>query len=104
MSSSDNTVRKQLGNLTPFKPGESGNPDGRPKGARSKLSERFLAELLADFEVHGADAIVKTREADPAAYIRVIASLLPREIKAEALADLTDEQIDARIRLLLQMV
>jgi hypothetical protein len=28
----------------PFRPGQSGNPRGRPKGSRHKLSEQFLAE------------------------------------------------------------
>jgi Family of unknown function (DUF5681) len=29
-------------NLIPFKTGQSGNPRGRPKGARNRLSEEFL--------------------------------------------------------------
>ena len=41
---SDLTERKQR-NLIPFKPGQSGNPRGRPKGARNKLGEDFLAGL-----------------------------------------------------------
>ena len=28
---------KKLRNLKPFKPGQSGNPKGRPKGARNRL-------------------------------------------------------------------
>jgi hypothetical protein len=31
----------------PFLPGQSGNPRGRPKGSRHKLSEAFLADLAA---------------------------------------------------------
>ena len=30
----------------PWKPGESGNPAGRPKGSRNKLSEEFIADRL----------------------------------------------------------
>ena len=33
---SDGTEKK-LRNLRPFKPGQSGNPKGRPKGARNRL-------------------------------------------------------------------
>jgi len=59
-AASDNTEEKQSG-LTPWQPGQSGNPSGRPKGARSKLSEGFLNALQADFEQHGPDVIAKVR-------------------------------------------
>jgi hypothetical protein len=29
----------------PFKPGQSGNPKGRPKGARNRLGTQFLEAL-----------------------------------------------------------
>lgn len=32
-----------------FKPGQSGNPKGRPKGAKSKLSESFYEDCLAAY-------------------------------------------------------
>jgi len=28
-----------------YKPGQSGNPNGRPKGSRNKLGEAFIAAL-----------------------------------------------------------
>src|SRR4030081_168461 len=79
----------------PFKPGTSGNPRGRPKGSRHRISEAFLAELSADFDQHGAAALRMAREAHPAAYIRVIASLLPKQSEKwpNPLQDLTDEEL-----------
>jgi hypothetical protein len=67
-------------NLVPFKPGQSGNPNGRPKGARSKLGEAFIDALKADFEKHGIRALETMRDDRPADYIKVVASLLPKEV------------------------
>jgi hypothetical protein len=76
---------------------ERGN-SGRPKGSRNKFGEAFLAALHNDFAANGAAAIVRARETDPVAYIRVIASLLPREVKLDPLAEMTDDELDGRIR------
>jgi hypothetical protein len=46
---------------TRFKPGQSGNPKGRPKGSRHKLSEAALRDLCADFEAGGAEVIERCR-------------------------------------------
>jgi hypothetical protein len=50
-SPADNTAHKQE-NGRPFEPGQSGNPAGRPKGARNKLSEVFLQALAEDFDAN----------------------------------------------------
>ena len=63
---------------TQFKPGQSGNPDGRPKGTRSKLSEAFLKALSDDFDEHGLDAVQKVRDEKPDAYLNVIGKLMPK--------------------------
>jgi hypothetical protein len=81
-----------------FKPGQSGNPAGRPKGARNKLGEAFVEALHDDFNANGVKAIERMRAEDPGGYVRVIAGLLPKEFKIETVSELTDEQLDARIR------
>ena len=48
-------TEKKLRNLKPFKPGQSGNPKGRPKGARNRLAQ-FLEALEADFTKFGTQA------------------------------------------------
>ena len=65
-----------------FKPGQSGNPTGRPKGARSKLGEAFLDALLTDFATNGVQAITDMRDKSPGDYVKVVASILPKEIDA----------------------
>ncbi|HME27055.1 MAG TPA: DUF5681 domain-containing protein [Acetobacteraceae bacterium] len=61
-----------------FRPGQSGNPAGRPKGARHRLGERFLQAMADDFAEHGADVIRQARNSDPTAYLAIIARVLPK--------------------------
>ena len=78
-----------------FKPGESGNPTGRPKGSRNKLGEAFLADMLADWENNGVGAIVRVREEKPDQYLKVVAGVLPKEmnLRVGEFDDLTDDQL-----------
>lgn len=72
------------------------NRHGRPLGARTKLSDTFLKDLLANWENHGAATIEDFRQAKPNEYVRMVASLLPRNfnIKVNELDELTDEQLE----------
>jgi Family of unknown function (DUF5681) len=77
-----NTGQKQVNGRAKgyFRLGRSGNPRGRPKGARNKLGEAFLDALQADFEEHGASVIAEVREKLPHQYLKIIASILPKEL------------------------
>jgi hypothetical protein len=68
---------------------------GRPKGSRNKLSEQFLQELCADWERHGQSVLDRVREDQPAQYLRVVASVVPKEIvlPTRSLDDLSDEEL-----------
>ena len=59
--------------------GESGNPAGRPKGARNRLSESVLNELISHWELNGRDAIERTCKDQPGAYLRAVLSLVPKD-------------------------
>jgi hypothetical protein len=68
---------------TRFKPGQSGNPTGRPKGSRNKFSERLIEAFALDFETYGTDAIEKVRAEKPHEYLRIAASLVPKQFEIE---------------------
>jgi hypothetical protein len=85
------------------------NPGGRPAGARNKLQSKFLLALAEDFEQHGAAALAICRIEEPARYIAIIASLMPKEllVSDNALGDLSDEEVHTllnRIRETLKVI
>jgi len=97
MDASASTVEKQRPAHL-WGPGQSGNPKGRPKGARQKLGEAFLEGMLKDFEEHGDDVIQKVRTEKPDQYLKVVASILPKEIEAaENLLDALKSSRDAAV-------
>lgn len=72
----------------------SANPAGRPKGARSRLQENFLAALADDFADHGVEAIQTMRLEKPSEYIKTVASLMPKQLELDRpLQDLTDDDL-----------
>jgi hypothetical protein len=53
---------------------------GRPLGSRNKLAENFLADLCTDWTKHGAAVISKVRNKNPSVYLRILASIVPRDL------------------------
>src|SRR4029453_13174658 len=83
-----------------FAPGYSGNPGGSLEATRRSFNKDFLLALAADFKQHGASAIAKVRKQQPAAYMKICALLVPREMRVEhtgGVKEMTDEQIEAAI-------
>jgi len=96
----------------PFQPGnEYGKTGGRPKGSRSALATHVLQDVLAHWNAPvradgtgptkgqaALEILLKTRPAD---YVKVVASLLPRELMVESVAgQLGDDELDRMIEIL----
>src|ERR1700716_2017276 len=78
-------------NPAPYMPNAVGNNGA----ARVKLQRKYFDALLADFAEHGETAIKIMRIEEPGAYVRVIASLMPKEftVTDNALGDMSDEDL-----------
>ena len=80
-----------------FAPGYSGNPGGSPEATRRAFNKRFLLDLAEDWQEHGREVFKRVRRKSPAAYLKVCALLVPREMKVEhsgGVKAMTDEQIE----------
>ena len=72
----EKTGKKQR-NLKPFRPGQSGNPDGRPKGSRNKATLAMEALLDGEAEAITRKAIEKALEGDMTAIRLCLERILP---------------------------
>ena len=64
------------------------------------MNGEFIAALLRDFRHGGPKAIERVRRTQPAAYLKILALLVPREHKVEhrnLIKELSDEQLEAMI-------
>lgn len=86
-----------------FVTGNSGG--GRPKGSRNKLGEQFIQDLYASWAEKGAETIETVRIERPHEYVKVVASILPKELNVNhtGLDDMSDEQLIKKLRALTAM-
>jgi hypothetical protein len=83
-------------------------PGGSPEATRRAFNKRFLLDLAEDWQQYGREVFKRVRRESPAAYLKVCAMLVPKEMKVEhssaAIKELTDEQLDAAIEAIREML
>jgi hypothetical protein len=87
--------------------GVSGNARGTLEGSRRAFSADFIRTLADDFRLHGRQAIEKVRKTQPAAYMKICALLVPREMKLEhsgGVKAMTDEQLERSLELIKELI
>ena len=81
-------------NRTTFQKGQSGNPGGKPKNARNRVTVAFLECLADDFAKHGKKALEQMRKEAPAKYIAAIVQLCPKQVEVERpLESMSDDEL-----------
>jgi hypothetical protein len=78
---------------TQWKPGQSGNPKGRPKGSRNKLSEEWIRALAAKFDEHGDELLDELIQKHPTVFGQLIAKLVPKEVGIDLDTSITVNRI-----------
>ena len=90
-----------------FKQGVSGNPHGNRHRTRHLLNQEFMQALLLNFRHQGKKAIEKVARNQPAAYLKILALLVPREMKVEhsgGVKAMSDEEIEQAIEAIQTML
>jgi hypothetical protein len=86
-----------------FQQGVSGNPGGNRHRTRHLLNQEFMQALLLNFRHQGKKAIEEVARNQPAAYLKILALLCPREHKVEhsnVIKSLSDQELEAMIEYL----
>jgi hypothetical protein len=73
--SAESSKEKQRGR--PFEPGQSGNPNGRPKGARNHVTRVVEALIDGQGEALGAKAVEKALDGDSPMLRALLSTLVP---------------------------
>lgn len=68
---------------------------GRATGTRNRLQGKFIAALAKDFEVEGEGVIRIVRKEKPHEYLKLVASLLPKEfiVSDGTIDDISEEEL-----------
>lgn len=102
MSEETNKLSPERNDKGQFILGHTGQ-GGRPVGARNKLAEAFLGDVLNEWETHGATAISDMREKNPGDFCKMVASLCPKEMTLnlnDNLSELSDDELIGQLRTL----
>ena len=72
----------------------------RPKRAKKTLGDDFVEAVRADFRSHGAGVIAAVRADKPDQYLKIVLSVLPKDLHVDInhLDALSDDEIRSRIR------
>lgn len=85
--------------MTRYRPGQSGNPKGRPKGSRNELAQNFLRDAVAAWKEHGVEALKVMATTEQAKFCVMVAGLMPKEVHvgASAVEHMSDDELETAL-------
>lgn len=82
------------------RPGRKAPAGATPRRTKKTLGDDFLDAVRADFRTHGAGVIAAVRADKPDQYLKIVQSVLPKDlhVSIDNLESLSDDEIRRRIR------
>ena len=80
-----------------WKPGQSGNPRGKPLGARTKFIREIVELLGKSWHERGREVVTKVINEHPVEYLKICARLIPRDVhltQHDAASSLSEEAVN----------
>src|ERR1700738_4485577 len=76
-----NPILTEISKPTQWKPGQSGNLNGRPVGTRQAFSAGCLLDLPGVWSKEVRETMVKTARTNPAVFFATCARLIPNDVR-----------------------
>ena len=67
---------------------------GRPRGARNKLTNKYIKDLHEIYMEGGKDKLRETLQERPEGFIKLVASLVPKDVDVKHSGDVTINIVD----------
>lgn len=79
---------------------------GGRAGARNAFSRTFMDVIAADFAQHGKDAVEMLRQERPHDYLKLLSTLLPKELPSDVptVEDMTDDEFTSMLNAVRSLV
>ena len=102
LAPTEHNARLQRDGRGRFLTGNGGG--GRKKGSRNKLTDLVLSCVADDFRRYGKEALKDLRDKDPESYLRLVSSLVPRQLvlERERESDFSDLSIEEAEELIMR--
>ena len=67
---------------------------GRPRGARNKLTNKYINDLHEIYKEDGKDKLRETLQDRPEGFIKLVAALVPKDVDVKHSGDVTINIVD----------